>query len=370
VSGIRVAVDVTPLVGVRAGVTQCVEHLLAALPDVAPHVEVVPYVLSRRARTHAAELPAGTRYLRCPAGMALRAWSRADWPRADRDLGDVDVVHGTNFVVPPSRRPSTVTVHDTFCLVHPEACDPNVRPFDAVLRRAVRRGVWVHVSTRSIEEQVRARYGTDGVDVDRVVRVPFGVPPIGPAGALPPAITGPYVLAISTMERRKRHAHLVRAFGDVAPSDPELQLVIAGADGNASEEVVRAIDALADDARRRVVLVGRVDESTRAALVRRATVLAYPSEDEGFGFPVLEAMAVGVPVVASRVGGIPEVAGDAAVLVPVSDDVAPLADALRTVITDGALRARLRREGRDRAESFSWGQHAAGMVELWERAAA
>jgi len=362
--GLRVAVDVTPLVGVRAGVRQCVQHLLAALPTAAPDIEVVPYVLSRAARKLAAELPFNTRFLRVPAGVALRMWTRADWPRADGTFDDVDVVHGTNFVVPPTARPSTVTVHDTYCLVHPSACDPNVRPFEKILARSVQRGTWLHVSTRAVKYQMLSLFGAE-----RVVRVPFGVPPIAPTGALPPSVTGPYILSISTLERRKRHEHLVRAFRSVAPWDPDLQLVIAGADGNAKDDVLKAIRALPDDVGRRVVLVGRVDESTRAALVRKATVLAYPSEDEGFGFPVLEAMAVGVPVVATRVGGIPEVAGGAALLVEVDDDPGELVEALRRVVTDGSLRARLRRRGRTRAEEFSWEAHAAGMADLWRRAA-
>jgi glycosyltransferase involved in cell wall biosynthesis len=365
VPGLRVAIDVTPLVGVRAGVTQCVEHLLAHLPDVAPDVEVVPYVLSRRARAHAEALPPGTRFLPLPAGVSLRLWQRADRPTADAVLGDVDVVHGTNFVVPPTRRPSTVTVHDTFCLEHPDECDPLVRPFDGILRRAVRRGVWLHVSTRSVEHRVLLRYGAT-----RVARIPFGVPPLGPAAAIPPAVTGPYLLAISTLEHRKRHEHLVRAFGAVAPADRDLQLVIAGAPGNASDAIASAITDLPPDVARRVVVLGRVDEPTRASLIRGATALVYPSSDEGFGFPVLEAMAVGVPVVASRVGGIPEVSGGAALLVEVEDDLAPLARALRHVITDGALRARLRRRGRDRAERYGWDAHATGMAALWRSVAA
>lgn len=344
--------------------TQCVEHLLAALPDAAPDIEVVPYVLSRRARQHAELLPFNTRFPRLPASVALRLWARLDHPRIDGLLDDVDVVHGTNFVVPPTRRPSTVTVHDTWCLLHAMECEPNVRPFDRILRRAVARGTWLHVSTRSIEFQLLERYGAE-----RIARVPFGVPPVGTPGALPGGVSGPYILAISTLDHRKRHEHLVRAFRSVAPWDPELQLVIAGADGNAKDAVVKAIKALPADVERRVVLVGRVDDDTRAALVRGATVLAYPSADEGFGFPVLEGMAAGVPVVASRVGGIPEVAGGAAVLVPVEDDPGALVDALRTVITDGALRARLRRRGRARVDAFSWEQHAAGMADLWRKAA-
>jgi glycosyltransferase involved in cell wall biosynthesis len=104
-------------------------------------------------------------------------------------------------------------------------------------------------------------------------------------------------------------------------------------------------------------------------LLRGATILAYPSADEGFGFPVLEAMAAGIPVVASSVGGIPEVAGDAALLVPVDDDPTALVDALRRALTDETLRAELRRAGGARVERYSWTTHAEGMAALWRRAA-
>jgi glycosyltransferase involved in cell wall biosynthesis len=364
VPGLRVAVDVTPLLGVRTGVFQCVEHLLGALPAAAPDVEVVPYVLSRAARSRIDELPAGTRLLPVPAGIAIRTWGFVDRPRVDRVLHDVDVVHGTNFVVPPTRRPSSVTVHDAFCLVHPAECDPSVRPFDRAVRRAVARGAWLHVSTRSIEDQLVALYGAE-----RIARVPFGVPPLPPAGALPAAVTGPYILAINTIETRKRHEHLVRAFRSVAAWDPELQLVVAGADGNAKDAVVKAIKSLPADVGRRVVLTGPVDSPTRGALIRNALVLAYPSSDEGFGFPVLEAMAAGVPVVASRVGGIPEVTAGAALLIPVEEDPGALVEALRRVVTDAALRTRLQRRGLARVETFSWERHAEGMAALWRRIA-
>jgi glycosyltransferase involved in cell wall biosynthesis len=287
-----------------------------------------------------------------------------DLPSVAGDLGDVDVVHGTNFVVPPTRQPSTVTVHDTWCLRHPRECAPSVRPFDRAVRRAARRGAWLHVSTHAVAGEVAARYGTE-----RVAVVPFGVPALGAAGALPASVTAPFVLAISTDEPRKRHAHLVRAFGVVAGDVPDVQLVLAGADAGATADVLRAIEELSAAARSRVVRLGAVDDTTRSTLLRAATALAYPSSDEGFGFPVLEAMAAGVPVVATRTGGVPETAGDAALLVDVDDDIATLAAALRSLLTDDALRATLVERGRVRAGTFGWDAHARGMADLWQRAA-
>ena len=363
--GLRVAVDVTPLLGVRTGVKQCVEHLLRALPAVAPDIVVVPYVLSRAARGRADELPFATRFLRLPAGVAIRTWGFVDHPRVDRVLHDVDVVHGTNFVVPPTRRPRTVTVHDAYCLVHPSECDPAVRPFKRAVGHAIARGAWVHVSTRSIGKQIVELY-----DAPRVARVPFGVPALGEAGRVPRGLIGPYILAISQLDARKRHEHLVRAFRTVASWNPSLQLAIAGPDGNAKDAVERAIKGLPADIARRVFLLGRVDEPTRVALLRNAAVLAYPSADEGFGFPVLEAMSAGVPVVATRVGGLPEVTAGAAVLIPVEDDPGALVEALRRVVTDEDVRTRLVRRGHRRVGELTWDDHARGMAELWRRAAA
>jgi glycosyltransferase involved in cell wall biosynthesis len=364
VPGLRVAVDVTPLLGVQAGVARCVRNLLASVPAVAPEVDIVPFALSRRARSRLAELPEGTRALGLPAGVALRAWSRLDRPAPRALLDGVDVVHGTNFVVPPVDRPTTVTVHDTWCLRHPAECAPAVRPFDAVLRRAASRGTWLHVSTEATGREVSERYGTD-----RVVVVPFGVPAVADGGVLPGNVRAPFILALSTDEPRKRHAHLVDAFALVADAVDDVQLVLAGADAGATPAVESAIAALAPEVRHRVLRLGAVDDATRVGLLRGAAVLAYPSADEGFGFPALEAMAVGVPVVTTRAGGLPETTGDAAVLVDVVDEVEPLAGALVDTLTDAELRASLISRGRARVAALSWEAHAAGMAALWARAA-
>ena len=363
--GLRVAVDVTPLVGGRGGVAQCVRNLLLALPDVAPEVDVLPYVLSRRAREHVDDLPAGTRLLAVPAGVAIRAWGYVSVPSANKALADADVVHGTNFVAPPTTRPTTITVHDTWCLRHPRSCAPAVRPFDRAIRRAVRRCAWLHVSTESVATEVRARYATSRVEV-----VPFGVPAVADAAALPAAVREPYVLAVSTDEPRKRHAHLVRAFAVLASRAPDVSLVLAGGDAGATADVLDTISSLRPEVRDRVVRLGAVDDATRSTLLRRASVLAYPSADEGFGFPALEAMSVGVPVVATRVGAVQETAGDAALLVDVVDDVRPLVTALETALADEATRSSLVARGTARAASFTWAAHARGMADLWAKAAA
>jgi glycosyltransferase involved in cell wall biosynthesis len=156
------------------------------------------------------------------------------------------------------------------------------------------------------------------------------------------------------------------AFAEIARRHDDLELVVAGPDGWASSSFDAAVAA--SGAARRVVRIGYLPEAERASLLAGATVLAYPSLYEGFGFPPLEAMAAGVPVVATAAGAVPEVVGAAAELVP-PGDVPALAGALERVIDDEVLRSRLIGAGRVRAASFTWASAAAGMVEIYYEAA-
>ena len=118
--------------------------------------------------------------------------------------------------------------------------------------------------------------------------------------------------------------------------------------------------------RDRVVLAGPVSDAGRRALLENATLLAYPSIYEGFGFPVLEAMTAGVPVVAARAGSIPEVAGDAALLFEPTNEP-DLADKMNRVMTDDATRSELIARGRDRVHAFSWDHTARALASCYRR---
>ncbi|MDQ3385251.1 MAG: glycosyltransferase family 4 protein [Actinomycetota bacterium] len=366
----RVAVDVTPLLGAPTGVSQSLRGLLGGLAATQPGVEIRPYVLSARAlrRREAVVEGLGASALPLPAGLAIRRWGRGDRPAADRWLDAADVVHGSNFVVPPMRRrPTTATVHDCWCARNPERCSPDVAALTSAVRRSVRRGTWLHVTTEHGAREVAEVYGV----TERVAVVPFAVPGGGEADAgrgVPEPVAGRrYVLALGALDPRKGLTGLVRAFGVVAALDPDVLLVLAGPDGPARAGIGEALAGLDPAVAARVHLLGTVDDGARRALLAGAAVLAYPSLDEGFGFPVLEAMAAGTPVVSSRAGALPEVAGDAAALVPVGDD-ASLAATLLSVLTDDARRARLVAAGTTRAAHFTWARTAAGLTDLWRRA--
>jgi glycosyltransferase involved in cell wall biosynthesis len=353
-----VAVDAGPLHGPLSGVGMATRGLLGALRT-QPSVEVVRYVLSARA-----ELQPGVRRLPLPAGLAHRVWSAASVPRVDRWLRPAQVVHGTNYVVPPSRLPRLVSVYDCWFLRHPDSVDRVVRRAGEVLRRAVGEGAAVHASSEATAAEVRALLGTTRVHVVRL-----GAPDATSSSQPRPvaAVAGRrFVLALGTTERRKNLPALVRAFGRL-PAELSTDLVIAGGDGDDLPAIADAVRDLPHP--EGVHLLGRVDDATKAWLLANAAVLAYPSLDEGFGFPLLEAMAAGAPIVASRAGSIPEVAGDAGLLVDPAD-IEGLSAALARVLTDDADRDRLIARGREQVAQFRWEETAKAMAALYHALAA
>lgn len=359
-TALRVGFDTGPLFGPKTGIGFAVEAMhtaLAARDD----LDLVDYVLSFRARP---EPP--TRRLPLPAALAHRLWARGDRPQADRWLRDVQLVHGTNYVVPPSRLPRLVSVYDCWFLHHPEDASPAVRLAGKVLQRAVAGGAVVHTSSDATARAVRELMPGASVHTVHLAALRLPAPPA--SSPIPELTSRPFVVAIGTLERRKNLPLLVQAFGALAADRPDLRLVLAGRDGDDREAIHRAVDALGSDAHR-VLFTGRVDEGVRSWLLHHAAVLAYPSLDEGFGFPLLDAMQAGVPVVASDAGSIPEVAGDAALLCPATD-VEALARNLALALDSPSVRAHLVAAGAERLRRFTWQRCAAEMVDLYRRVAA
>jgi len=380
---LRVAFDATPLIGERTGIGVLARGALGALAG-RTELDLRAFAMSWRGRRlMAAELPPGVTPLRLPMAAAplQRAWARFDGPVIEWWTGRVDVVHGTNFVVPPAARAvEIVSVHDLTALRFPGMCQPATLRYPALIRRAIGRGAWVHALSEAVAEEIGALLGAPA---ERIRVVPPGVSPAAtriepaptsagapaPAPAPVPAAGGgrPYILAIGRAEPRKDLPLLVRAFDQVAALQPEIDLVLAGPPGWGEE----ALDAEVEWARYRdrVRRVGWVSDARKAELLAGAAAFAYPSVYEGFGIPPLEAMGAGVPVVATAAGGIPEAVGDAALLVPVGDADA-LARALTAVLVDSSLRERLVAAGRLRAAEFSWDRCADGFEALYRDAAA
>jgi len=175
-------------------------------------------------------------------------------------------------------------------------------------------------------------------------------------------ITGDYVLAIGTREPRKNHRRLLQAFGALpAEVRARTQLVVIGAAGWGIDDEPTHVDE-------RVVWTGYVPEGDMRALLSAATAFAYPSLFEGFGLPILEAMACDIPVLTSNTSSMPEVAGDAALLVD-PRSVEAMSNALTRLLTEPALRRELVSRGRTQRTRFSVRRTAEQYRELYEQAA-
>ncbi len=369
ISTLRVAFDAVSLLDTRTGVGRFVEETLDRLArrdDL--RITAFGYWPRARARMRAV-VPASVRVSHLPMfGPPLRAmWRRSIVPPVELWTGRTDVVHGPNFLAPPAwRAAELITVHDVTILRYPEFCTDDTLQFPALIRRAIARGAWIHTVSEFVADEVVELLGADR---SRVAVVPNGVTPVPPADpSAGRALAGGerYLLALGTVEPRKDLPRLVEAFDQVASTDHDLRLVIAGPDGWGSDALQSALDRAGH--RDRIARLGWVSEQQRAELLRGAIALVYPSLYEGFGLPPLEAMSAGTPVVTTKTGGITEVAADAALLVPPADTDA-LADALSLVASDDGLADDLRQRGLANAERFSWDETASRLADLYHHIA-
>ncbi len=360
----KVALEATALLGEKSGVGQFVMGAVSALNSL-PGVDLSAFAVTWRRRGQLAQrLPSGVRPcgLPMPARPLNRMWSSFEFPPVELFLGKVDVVHGTNFVVPPAILANrVVTVHDLTPLRFPEFCRAEVLVFPRLVKRAMDRGAIVHTPSEFVRREVIELLGGDP---DRVVAVAHGIGEVS-EDALSMQLTEPhprYLLALGTIEPRKDYITLLRAFDRVAESEPDLRLVIAGGRGWGFDEFKAELERTKN--RARVDYVGYVDDHRRVELLRGASVFVYPSIYEGFGFPPLEAMACRTPVVTTRAGAIEEVVGDAAILAEVGDPHG-LADAIDSVLNDQPIRSRLIGEGQARVKQFTWHRAAEGLLSIY-----
>ena len=351
----RVAIDATPLIGIRTGIGVFLEGLLDSLNELGEQedaIEIAEYTLSFSARLR--NSTRGT-WVPLPAAQAPAIWKIFNAPKIERFLGGTDLVHGTNYVVPASNAPRVLTVHDLSFLDNRFVGTAFGRRLHRSVKNAVQSGVTIHTISNFVAEEISYKYAASDV---RVVYPGVAQRPLASPSAIPT------IVAVGATQKRKGINDLVQAFEIVAHLNQEVELQIVGPPGDSEQEIHASIRALPAKIRDRVHRIGFVDQLVRDQLIAGATILAHPSHYEGFGFPILEAMATGVPVVTTTGGAIPEVVGQAAVTVP-PGNVQELAGALANLLEGEKSRSALITAGLERSQKFTWAATAQEMLALY-----
>jgi glycosyltransferase involved in cell wall biosynthesis len=292
------------------------------------------------------------------------AWMELSVPRILRE-SRAHVAHFTNYTAPLRLDlPYLVTVHDMSLALLPWCYTWKMRLIvPRVLPRVARRARLVLAPSEATRRDIVRLLG---IDPGRVRVIPHAAPRgFDPPTSDPDSSQPPYFLFVGNLEPRKNLARTLRAFARIAPSLPDHRFVIAGAPGWKYEDVLR--EAARPELAGRVEVRGYVAEDGLPGLYRNASAFVYPSLYEGFGMPVIEAMACGTPVLTSNVAALPELADGAAVLVDPLDEAA-IADALLALGTDAGLRRRLRDAGPRRAALYSWDRTCQQTLEAYEEA--
>ncbi len=273
-----------------------------------------------------------------------------------------DVLFVPAHVLPvalPGRRvpPCVVTFHDIGYRHVPEGHTAGQRAYlEWSTRDGVRRAAAILAPSRATAADLVHFYGANAALIHVIHEAHSPVPEAGAAANQAVlerlGLTRPYALFLGTVAPRKNLVRLAQAWAGLhAAGQAEFDLVLAGGDGPLAAPIRTAVAAIAPPDR--VRFTGYLDEGARAALLRGATCLCYPSLVEGFGLPVLEAQSVGVPVLTANNSSLPEVAGDGALLVDPTD-VEALAQAMLQLSRDESLRTRLIAAGRENVKRFSW----------------
>ena len=357
----RILVDYRPALRERTGVGEFVHGLAKALCDGNGSSEPITLFSSswkdRPSPTLASEMPsARIADVNVPVRALVWAWNRLEWPPVEWFAGEHDVVHSQSpMLIPTTSAARVVTIHDLDFLRHPDQMSAEIRrDYPRLARSHAARADAIVVSSHYAAREVTRELG---VTPSRVHVCPPGRPDwAAGVAARQSARRGTTILFMGTLNLRKNVGTLLEAYARLRAQVADApRLVLAGQTMPASARwEARANEApLAGH----VEITGYVDTARRIELFANARMLVLPSYEEGFGLPVLEAMACGVPVVVSSRGSLPEVAGGAAEPID-PDDAEAMAAKMRELLTDGAAESAAQR-GLLQASQFSWAACAA-----------
>ena len=360
---LRVGLDGRAFSSPAAGVRRYVNALVPALRALNLPLDLVLLGGSTR------DLPAGFEPVAEPRHPPTHlGWTLVGLPLAAR-RARIQLLHAPAYTAPVGiRTPIVVTIHDVSYERHPEWYPyRRDRLRRAFYRASARSAARVVTDSAFSAAEINAAYG---IPLDRIAVVPLGVVPrFGTGEPTSSGVPAPFVLHVGDLHPRRRLPVVldsVMALRSRGGATASLRLVLAGVDRGLGEQL--QAQAAASGAADALVSLGVVSDARLDALYRDAAALVYPSLYEGFGLPVLEAMARGTPVVAMRASSLPEVLGDAGVLLE-PNDAAGWTASLDAIIGQPDRRAALAEAGRARAATFTWERTARETYEVYLRAA-
>jgi glycosyltransferase involved in cell wall biosynthesis len=367
---VHILLDYRPALRERTGVGEYVHELTRALAgSTSDAISIFTTSWKDRPVANLSSSLRGVRVVdrRLPVRGLIWMWHRLEWPPIEWLAGAADVVHAQSpLLIPTVHAAQVITIHDLDFLHHPERAQGEMRrDFPRLAADHARRADHVIVSSHYAAREI---VGHLEIDPDKISVCSPGAPEWAASIAAArdnhvaePTHAGEVqdpILFVGTINARKNITRLLEAYARLRQRRPDApSLVLAG----------RAETSLTGDMQH-VSVLGYVSDSERRALYERARMLVLPSLEEGFGLPVLEAMACGVPVVISNRGALPEVAGDAATAVDPMDTGA-LADEMERLLNPEAAREATRR-GLARAAHYSWEACAAAAREAYRAAVA
>lgn len=363
---LKIAIDYTAAAMQRAGIgryTRSLVHALAALDTVNPYTLYVPR--DARYLDDVPAFPQNYRLVRAPLSerTLVRLWQRVRLPLpVELVIGTHDIFYSPDFVLPPTHaRKKILTIHDLSFKRMPETAIPKLKWYlEGAVPRSIARADLILADSDATRDDIIELYHTPP---DRVQTLYSGYDPLFSPVTDTTELTRvrtaynlakPFILHVGTIEPRKNLTRLIEAFSQL-PRRDDLELVIAGGRGWMYDEIYAAPEKFGVSTS--VRFLGFTPDADLPALYSLAELVAYPSLYEGFGLPVLEAMACGAAVVTGNNSSLPEVAGDAALMIDAHDTQA-IAWAMSRLLDDHQWRAILQQKGLAQAKKFSWHKSA------------
>lgn len=357
----KIGIDVTSLSMPKTGIGQYQYNLLNTLLKIDKKNEYFPYAFNLRDNTKYNNLDFKVRAHKIPQRLITAWWLLFRWPRLEQITDDCDVYQISEICQQPTRRKTVAFIHDLTTILYPKYhLMKNKILYHYRFKNIKRHADVILTNSRHTKSDIVEHLG---IDPDRIHVTPFGVEErFKPVSGTP--IKGRYICYLGTIEPRKNLTNLFRAFKKLKDEEAiPHKLVLIGKDGWFYKEIYEEMRRL--QLENDIIRMGFVGDSEVPKILSGAELFVYPSFYEGFGLPVLEAMACGTPVVTSRVSSLPEVGGSAVKYVNPNSHK-DIAEKMFEFIKSEKERARYSKLGLERAKNFTWEKCAQKHIEIYE----